>query len=125
LSSAVGKCKWRFGVDDAVLGAGGVAGGGGGLPARRVVETQGGLAGEIVIAVAGMADAVGAADDDVASQGIGCTECTIGCAGWAGEDSCIWVVCDLSIGNERGSRDDSESREGLHTDYCAGSMKRD
>jgi hypothetical protein len=52
-----------------LLGAGGITAGIGGLPASGTYTALGRFAGEVVIAVARLPDAIGTADDDVAREG--------------------------------------------------------
>lgn len=75
------------------------------MPAWSVVHTHREVASEVVIAVAGLADAVGAADDDVGGEGVAGAESTIGLVGGADEFTSGRVVAELS------RRDGSRGRD--------------
>jgi hypothetical protein len=57
------------------------------LPAGSIVDSDGEVSGEIVIAVAWLTDTVVAADDDVGLEGLAGAECTVESVGGTGEDS--------------------------------------
>jgi hypothetical protein len=76
------------------------------LPAWSIVDSNWRVASEIVIAVARLTDAVGAADDDVRTKGVAGTEITVGSTGRADELVRGGVVDNLRRGESSRCRDD-------------------
>ncbi len=79
-------------MHDTVLRASCDAAGGRRLPARSIIHTKWGIAGEVVIAVAWLSDAVLTSDDDVGAEGVAGTVGSIRIACWAGEGASGWVA---------------------------------
>lgn len=102
-------------MNDTVLGASSIPGGVGSLPARSVVHTEREVASEIVIAVAGLTEAVGAADDNVGGEGLAGAKITIRLVGWADVLTGGRVVGELS--RREGSRCRDEERCVEHFDF--------
>lgn len=79
-------------LNDAVLRASCDTASGGRLPARRGLNTEWEVSGEIVVAVAWLSDTVLASDDDVSAEGVASTEGSIGLICWTDEGTGGWVA---------------------------------
>lgn len=84
-AASVSLRLWRWESRNSLLGASCITGSSRCLPAGRIVDANWRVAREVVIAVAGLADAVVAANDDVRCQRVAGTESTIGSTGRADE----------------------------------------
>jgi hypothetical protein len=99
----------RAALNDAVLRASCDTTSGGRLPARRGLNTEWKVSGEIVVAVAWLSDTVIASDDDVGAEGVAGTEGSVRIVCWADESTGGWVVCDLRA-RDSGRGGEEESR---------------
>lgn len=86
------------------------------MPAGSIVDTDRRKAGEVVIAVAGVPNAVETAKDDVGGEGITSAESSVGKSGGAVKLTGSGVV-DRDLGSDQGSRGRDDDCLKEHFDF--------